>query len=244
MFHFQKNTLLVFILCSVIQACAFELPGTDAEEIKPTAGSEGEIAISLEELGGLSSDEYQAFNVSFRNNSDRWVRLEQINMAFPQLAKDPEILLGEDLSTYLASVERRNAIDNHNAGLAAGSLYAIGLVGSAVALSNGNEGLGLGGLGLALGSASYGGIKAVQASRDRAQFQSSLPDNHVLKPFSIPPKMALSRWIIVRMPKHLRSEEARVEFNEIGKPMRTFQIKQQTPRPVVRKTASKSQKLK
>lgn len=244
MFTLQKNAIIVFILSSVIQACAFELPGTTAEEIMPAPGSEGEMAISLETLGGLSSDEYQAFNVSFRNNSDRWVRLEQINMAFPQIAKDPEILLGEDLSTYLTSVERRNAIDNHNAGLAAGSLYAIGLVGSAVALSNGDRGLALGGLGLATGSASYSGIKAVLASRDRAQFQSTLPDNHVLKPFSIPPKMALSRWIIVRMPKHLRSEEARVEFNEAGKPTRTFEIKQSAPRPVVRKTASKSQKLK
>jgi hypothetical protein len=203
-----------------------EMPGVDANEINPPNGREDQIELALDENKELSSSQYRAFNVSIKNNSDSWLRLEKINMAFPTLSGQPEVLLDKDLDSYVSSISRRNGIDQYNKALAISSVYAIGTIGGIAAGASGQRNLAIAGLGIGAGALTYGAVDGILESKNRAQFQAALPDNHLFKPFDIAPKMVLSRWIIVKLPENAGYEQARIELTEVGQAKRSFLVKE------------------
>lgn len=235
--HSVVRSAIPALFFSLLTACASVLPGTDGTEINPPPGHDNEISMAIDEVSDLSSERFIAYNVSFKNNSDRWIRLESTNIAFPQLSPAPEYLLGKDLDTYLKSAAREYSIRQHNKGLAIASIYALGAVGSAVGGATNNENLALAGAAASLGSLSYAGVDAINGLKNRAQFQGSLPESHLLKPFDIPPKMSVSRWIIVNVPQETNYREAIVELKEIGQEKRQFRVEQplQEQKPTRRK---------
>lgn len=215
-------TLLTLSLTAV--GCASQMPGIDAIEISPPAGAEGNMEVAMDVIDGLSSGEYQAFKISVKNNSDNWARLDKTNIAFPGFAAQPEVLLGSDLNSYLESIKLRNGVQAYNKALAVGSIYALGLVGGAVAAHNGNTDLALGGLGMAGGAVTYAAVDGILESKNKAEFQSLIPEQHLLKPFDIAPKMVVSRWIIVKLKDNQDYGEARVELTEKGASKRNFLV--------------------
>jgi hypothetical protein len=234
--------ITALILNLSLTGCATQMPGIDAVEISPPAGSDGDIEVAMDEMDVFSSGEYQAFKVSIKNNRDTWLRLEKTNIAFPRFASQPEFLLGNDLIGYLQSVKLRNDVYAHNVSLALGSAYAVGVVGGAVAAHNGNRDLALGGLGLAAGAVTYAAVDKVLESKDRAEFQSVLPEQHFLKPFDIAPKMVVSRWMIVKIKNSEDYGEARVELTAKDSAKRNFLLtssKAQKEQMAVQKLKSK-----
>jgi len=227
---FPKILITILMAHTMWLGCASEMPGTDAVEISPPQGQEGELQLSLDDMKDLSSDHYRAFQVSFKNDSDRWVRFEKLNIAFPELKEQPDVLLGKDLETYVASIGRRNTVESHNRELALGSIYTIGTLGALGGSMSGNRGVAAVGAGAALGSLTYGAVTGLNDSKNKAQFHNTLPDNHLIKPFDIPPHMVVARWIIIKAPTD-PWREVQVEATEIQQPKRNFVIELERRKP-------------
>ncbi|RZA12932.1 MAG: hypothetical protein EOP10_30580, partial [Proteobacteria bacterium] len=209
-----KNFVVCLVTITLLPACAFELPGAEAFEVTATNPKveAADIGISFEEIDSLSSSYYRAFNVSFKNRSDRWIRVEATGLKFPTLTSSPEILLASDLSFYVQAVSRRNAIDAHNLGIALSTVYAVGLVGGVAGAHNNNPGLTGAGFLSSLGALSVAAAEGIAKSRDGAQFANSLPDGHLLKPFDLPPGLSLARWIILKIDEEINVNEVSISM--------------------------------
>ncbi|RZA20467.1 MAG: hypothetical protein EOP10_18155 [Proteobacteria bacterium] len=226
-----KNFFLLLVTLSVLPACAYELPGAEAFEVTATNPKveAADVGISIEEIDSLSSSYYRAYNVSFKNRTDRWIRIESTGLKFPTLTSSPEILLATDLNSYVQAITRRNSIDAHNRAVALSTVYAVALVGGAAGAHNNNAGVaGAGFLG-SLGAISVAAAEGIAKSRDGAQFANALPDGHLLKPFDIPPGLSIARWIILKIDEEIDVNAVSISLKEKDHVERTFKVEELHP---------------
>lgn len=219
---FMKHLLLLFC-CFSVTHCATHLPGYEGQDVdvKSSDVAKADLEISIESLDDLTSDSYRAFAVSFLNNSDQWKRIEQVNIAFPALSQAPNMLLGKDLSSYLEAVSRRNLIEQHNRQL---WMTGLALASLATAAGSKNPQISTGAAGLFTGIATYESINQVLNSKDRAEFQGALPDQHLLKSFDIPPHLSMSRWFVINLKAKESYIEALVDVTSQGSAKKTFKV--------------------
>ncbi|RYZ25712.1 MAG: hypothetical protein EOP49_44290 [Sphingobacteriales bacterium] len=98
------------------------------------------------------------------------------------------------------------------------------MVGGAAGSHNNNAGLASAGYLSSLGAISVAAAEGISKSRDGAQFANALPDGHLLKPFEIPPGLALARWIIVKIDEKFIVNEISVSMKEKERAERTFHV--------------------
>ena len=188
--------LKISLLSFIISSCATHLPGTQGVSELPKSEGRAPLEVSLERIPGLSSESYQAFLVSFKNNGEEWIRIDSNRLTTPYVDYEFKFLLGSDLDVYMNSVARRNSIDRHNTAVALGLLSIAG--GAAAALSE-NPRIAGAGAGIMAGSLSYSVIEEIKRSGRRAELQGYLPQNHILQPTSIPPHLSTTRIFVTEM---------------------------------------------
>jgi hypothetical protein len=183
--------------CAELHAGAYAVPVDRAGRFAPAAGLRSGLRISGRQVTALSSRYFGAIEVTFENLSPAWVRIQQASIDFGTPARNAEVAItaGEDLQRWQEGTQRRNAIRDANRETALDLL----LFGAAVATAA--AGRSPVGAGAALVGAGAAGTLAADQLAERnaaAETVALYPATHLLSlPFSVPPGLAIKRWIVL-----------------------------------------------
>jgi hypothetical protein len=182
----KSMRLLVLML---LASCASTTPGD-----KVNTGSE-DLYVSLKLDPGYSNNRIQMYQLSVKNNTSDWMEFEGA-----LLDSDSEIavLVGNRVPAWFEACDLERKVSEYNTNLLLGSL-AVG--GAVLASSTQHAPTGRIGAITALGSISAIGVREFQNSKERVDFQQAFPQTHIFRPFVVPPKKVVQRWILVENPK-------------------------------------------
>ncbi len=180
------RSLFVLILSMLlVTSCATTMPGRDID-----VKSE-QIKIALSENSNFSSKNIKMFQVSVKNTSDDWI---SIDSAFLSSAPTTTILIGEKISSWVEACSLEKRVSDYNMAVLFGSLAVAG---AATAGFSDNKGTATTGAVIALGAVGAAAIKDYMNSKNKTEFQAAFPEGHIIRPFMIPPKKVIQRWILV-----------------------------------------------
>jgi hypothetical protein len=192
----KKPSLLLLLLG--FAGCASVHEGRIAESKGPDkiAG----LVISAEELTDPGAESFSMVSVTFENKTEEWLRVDKVEVLIGEaLADKVSIVVGQDLKDWVSAMEARGRMEQHNRAMAQLGLVAVGGVALAAA-GRGDTGLALAGGVAVLGANAWMMTDIIKASHASATEAQTLPDNHVLRPFAIPGKMFLRRWLLINKP--------------------------------------------
>ena len=173
------------------------------------------VSASIAQNDKLTNERIQMHQVSIKNNTNEWIEFD--GATFEDNSK-VTVLVGDKISSWVEACTLENEVSQHNMNLLLG---AIGVAGAAVAGSSRHQGTATTGAVIALGSLTALGVRDYQNSKHKIEFQEAFPEKHIFRPFTLPPKKVIQRWILVENPtadsftlkaKSKSGEEIRISF--------------------------------
>lgn len=183
----HKNALMLILSISII-SCATTMPGKDVR----TGSKNVSATIAINDM--LSNERIQMHQVSIRNNTNDWIEFDGATI---EASDNVSVLLGDKTSSWIEACTLEHQVKQHNISLLIG---AIGVAGAAVAGGSRHQDTARVGAVVALGSITALGVRDFQNSKNKIEFQDAFPEKHIFRPFTIPPKKVIQRWIIVENP--------------------------------------------
>lgn len=180
-------TLLSFLL---LTSCATTMPGKELNINSKYLGA------TLSENTAYSSDEIKMYQVSVKNLTNEWIEIDSAIIG--KNIVSAKILMGDRISSWIEASTLENRVSDYNTQLFLGALAATGAVVGVTSKSSTTSAVGFS---VSLGSIAASGVKDIMESKNKAEFQATFPEGHILRPFVIPPKKVIQRWIIVENPK-------------------------------------------
>jgi hypothetical protein len=151
----------------------------------------------------LSSTYFGFIKFSFVNKSSQWLRIERVGLEFGHEELDANVYVpaGIDLRDWARAAESRLARQRANEAVVASSLAMLG---AAAMLSGSRSGV-VGGGALAIGSATYLGVRELSKNVTDANRPELFPSEHVLGgAFSVPPGMSVQKWVLLYTAEPMR----------------------------------------
>lgn len=194
----MKNSALLMMAALPFFAfgCATVHPGHKANQVSgdPINGLE----ISVEELTDPSTEAFSMYSITFENTSADWSRIQGVDVVIgPEVADKVSVVRGQDLVDWASAMQARADLERHNQSM---TQFTIAMLAAGAAVASKNEQQYMAGL---------SGVAAVQAwvwadiindSKFAAQTPKAVPANHIGRPFSIPAKLFLRRWVLLNKP--------------------------------------------
>jgi hypothetical protein len=183
--------------CAELHSGAHAVPLGPDGRATPSVGLQSGLLISARQVADLSSRYFGAIEVTFENRSSQWVRIQQAALDFgsPERNAEVSVTAGEDLERWQEGTFRRNAIR------AANDATTLDLLLFGAALTStaaGHSPVGAGAALVGAGAAVAIGARELEARAADAEAVSLYPASHLLSlPFSVPPGLAIKRWIVL-----------------------------------------------
>lgn len=189
--------LIALTLC--LGACATVHEGQVGQV---TSGEEvNGMVISASESGDPRQNPFSVFTVTIENKSDDWLRIESIEMDVqPAQAEKISVVLGQDLSDWAEASADKAKLEQYNQSLLKTGLYSIGSIAALVGASTGNGGAVAAGAGVVVGTAAVDITQRIIQTRNGAIRAASIPEKHLYRPFSVPGKLFVRKWLLVNKP--------------------------------------------
>ena len=180
--------LVLMLMLALVQSCATTTPGKAVET------NNSKVAATVTTNPTFSNENFQMYQVTFKNNTNEWIEYSGAQITDNSTIK---ILVGNKLNAWLEACKIEREVADYDtslllAGLAAGG----GLVAGASSHSSTSQ------LGTAVSLGAVGAtmIRGFSDATQMVEFQNALPDSHLFKGFSIPPKKAIRRWVLIENP--------------------------------------------
>lgn len=188
----MRISLLVtlFIMVSCASHHSDPVASNQSSETKPTVKKQ--LKISIDEDDDIGMGNYRLYTFTFKNESNSWKRIKNAKFEYAneKLNSDAKIIIGDDLATWLKSVEREKEINQFNKNLLLGSLAVFTTTAGIISNNDTLTTVGLGTYAGWVGSTIYDSKKAVQ-------IQKHVPKGHILSPFSVPPGLESQQWLAI-----------------------------------------------
>lgn len=177
---------LMLISTATLVSCASTMTGTELRTSSPT------IKVRVATMNDYSDDKIKMFQYSIMNDTDNWVSFTGAEIESSN--KDTRILLADKITSWIEACNLEKKVSNYNTNLILG---AVALTGAAIGSTSKSTTTANVSSAIALGSITALGAREFNNSRERAEFQELFPDAHIMKPFTIPPKKVIQRWILM-----------------------------------------------
>lgn len=189
------------LMPALLAACASKEPGLTAA---PRAGNPLPLKITAVAVDEYSDEFNSVVSLTFQNTGERWIHVDEVGLDFANESSiQQNVILGEDLKAWAESYKIRKQVENFNDSL---GITAAILGGTLVAIVSGKSGdtktAAVGGA-VATGASGYQAIKFFRTNRQIAEVGEIVPDGHVYRSFSIPPKGYARRWFLLNTPQKL-----------------------------------------
>lgn len=194
----KKTSKLIFLsLLALTVACATAHNGNYATAQNSPDGklTPSKILVSGGENNSLSDKFFSNIDLTFENQSSKWVRVSKVTLDFGSAAANKGIAIpvGKDLQAWAESAQRRKAQEDYNTAMVLSSIAAMGTIASVGSADRNTRNLGRAGA-LAAGSALT--VQATKGTLDNLQLAKLVPDSHLLSDgFVIPPGMNTKKWV-------------------------------------------------
>lgn len=150
------------------------------------------LNISMDEEDDIGMGNYRLYTFTLKNESNSWKRIKNAKFEYKNknLNSDAKIIIGDDLVTWLRSVEREKEISRFNKNLLLGSLAFFS---SSAGILTGNDVI------ASVGLATYAGWvgSTIYDAKKAVAFQKHVPRGHILSPFSVPPGLETQQWLAI-----------------------------------------------
>jgi len=192
--------LITVVLTLVLIGCASQQPGEFAKVIEGDHPQNTPLTAYVDET--YSTDKFMFINITFGNQNEQWTRVKAARIYFSdELDRTTSIIVGQDLMSWAEAMTHKVQVDQHNRNVWLGSAVAALAATSVVASSNGNNNLALGTLGAVSGIVTIDAINKTIKKAEAIQRASLVPDGHLYSgPFSIPPGLVTTRWVLLQIP--------------------------------------------
>ncbi len=169
----------------LLTSCASTMPGKDLN-LKSTF-----LHGTIKENKDFSSEKIKMYQVSLKNLSKDWISVDSVLMSNTINTK---ILLGEKVTSWIEACTLEKKVYDYNLALAFGAVAATGAI---VGVTSSNSTTSSVGSVTALGAIGASGIKEFMETKNKAEFQATLPEGHLFRSFIIPPLKVTQRWILI-----------------------------------------------
>jgi len=187
----MKNKILILSVLW-LASCATTMPGSDLKL------NTNLLSATVREDSDYSSDKIKLYQISIQNTSNVWIDIDSVALEDP--TSTASILVGAKMNAWLDACKLEKSVSDYNKDLFLGSIAAAGLVVGGVSRNSTTSAVGLS---LAAGAITAAGVRELIDSKNKAEFQESLPEGHILRTFYIPSLKVVQRWIIVENPKNV-----------------------------------------
>ena len=186
--------LLLFLILFIVTSCAshHSTPVSSSGTSENSVVVKKNLNISLEEDDDIGMGNYRLYTFTLKNESNAWKRIKTAKFEYSneKLNSDAKIIIGDDLATWLKSVEREKEINQFNKNLLLGSLAVFSTTAGIISGDDTLMSVGLGTYAGWIGSSVYDAKKAVEV-------QKHVPKGHILSPFSVPPGLETQQWLAI-----------------------------------------------
>lgn len=186
------KTLPLVLILSLLCSCATTMPGADLQ-LNSTL-----LSATVSANSNFSNDTIKMYQVSIKNLSNTWIDVDSVTLDDPTASV--EILVGPKLNAWIEANQLEKSVSDYNTSLILGSIAAAGLVVGGTSNNNTTSAVGLS---FAVGALTVAGVNDFVDSKNKVEFQKSLPESHLLRPFMIPSTKVMQRWIVIENPKNV-----------------------------------------
>ena len=180
----MKTAFLASVLL-FLTSCASTMPGKNLNLKSSFLGG------TIKENSDFSSEKIKMYQISFKNYTKDWVTFDTALMSS---ASNSKILLGEKVTSWIEACSLEKKVYDYNLALFFGAVAATSAV---VGATSNNSTTSSVGYATALGAIGASGINEFMNSKNKVDFQATLPEGHLFRSFMIPPMKVTQRWILV-----------------------------------------------
>ncbi len=187
----MKSYILI-LAALVLTSCASTMPGSDLNL------NTNLLSATVNEDSTYSSDTIKLYQISLKNTSTVWIDIDSVTLEDP--TSSASVLVGGKMNAWIDACKLEKSVSDYNKEIFFGSIAAAGIAVGGLSQNNTTSVVGLS---LAAGALTAAGVKELIDSKNKAEFQESLPEGHLLRPFYIPSLKVVQRWVIVENPKNV-----------------------------------------
>ena len=207
-----------------LAGCATTHPGN--EGISLSKDVHLPLKVSAQTIDNPKDESFQLIEITVENMSDEWLRINHSEVIIPDPATSKlSLVFGKDLTDWAQAMEFRLAKDNHNKELLQASLLGAGAVAAIAGEATDNKGLAAAGVITVTGTYAWAATDVILQSRKSAEQSQKVPENHLYRPFSVPGKMFLRRWVLLNKPTKTVVQNLVVQLENVAGEKETYEIK-------------------
>lgn len=188
----------IVLIMLFLTSCASYNPGEYAHVKKGKHPKN--VPINAEYYRDYSNFPLHFVNVTFGNQSEDWRRVKSVKVTNVGGIAKSRIIVGPDLVYWSKGITRKLKIDSHNNRMILGAIMGAFAVGAGVSANNGNYDLGIGLAAGALATATVADINSIFERIDSLEIAKLVPPDHLYSPFSIPPNLYITKWVVFQTP--------------------------------------------
>jgi hypothetical protein len=176
---------LFLLMMMFLTSCATTTPGEEHE-----TGTK-QLRIYITENPTYSTEKIRLFQFSIKNETDQWIDIDDVKLN--NNSKEISLIVGPRLQAWLETSDLEKQVSDYNTSLALGGM----MLGGVAAMGSSSPSTSTTGAMVALGAITAASVIDIQNTLGILELQKLLPQNHVMRPFVVPPKRVLQRWILV-----------------------------------------------
>lgn len=216
--------LIMLLSALVFVSCASHHGDTIAVQNEET--TKPSIVVSAEVIKELSDKSHSMIVFTFENNSDDWTRYKAAHFSCgDECDLKTNIIIGQDLGTWMKSQYHKRAISRHNNDLLYTGAIILGAAAAVIGSGSNNPGL------VAAGATSYGigAVGALHGIFSDSQLAAKTgkidpQSDHLYNPFSVPSTGLSKKWILVHTPKKQKIKNINLKLENEGGEVETYNI--------------------
>jgi len=188
------------VLSSTILLLAIVLGFTQNAFSQETSNSDISIKCTLNDK--LSSEYFGYVEVRLANSSDKWHKLSNVRVYFPDASQNQNIriTLGRELTLWYQAQSKLIAVNEQKDKSA---MAIIAGIGAGLSIFSGNNTLRTVGDAATFGSFAAYGVNEMGKRMDSLQMAKMIPENHLLTDTTVvPPGLFADRWILLNSRNH------------------------------------------
>ena len=202
------NFLATALCLLILTACATTHPGNEGRSVAPNPSLP--IKISAQTIGNPVGEAFQLVEITYENLSDNWFRLNHSQVVIDDVtANKLSVVVGKDLVDWAQAMHFRLQKDQYNEQMAQAALITAGAIASSGKNSNNV------GATLLVGGTAWAVADTMQFSYSQATQTAKIPENHIGRPFSIPGKMFMRKWVLLNKPTQSAINKLVVELETV-----------------------------
>ncbi|HAG90539.1 MAG TPA: hypothetical protein DCL41_01630, partial [Bdellovibrionales bacterium] len=182
------------------------------------------LKVSVQNIDYRFGDPFQLFEVTVENTSDEWVRINKSEVIINNPAQSKmSVVTGNDLVDWAQAMNSRKNKENHNRQMRDIGIITLGTI--AAGGSNSSDPI-ISAVGDSsmIGTTAWAVDEVIRKSLEKAEQSEKTPQNHLYRPFAVPGKMYVRKWVLLNKPSKNRINKLVLELESVEGEKEKYEI--------------------